>query len=528
MKHIILLLSVVLLASCSAKSTNQKEISLTKEELRDKIAGGWAGKMIGVTYGAPTEFKALGCTYEDSITWTPEKVGEAVWQDDIYVQLTFMETMDKYGMDAPADKFLEDFATAGYMLWHANVQARKNYYDGIFPPQSGHPDNNLHADDIDFQIEADYLGFMNPAMPNTAMRMADKIGHIMNYGDGVYGGIYLAALYSEAFVNDDIEKVVEKALLSLPQESNYYKIVRDVTILHRQYPNDWRKAWKELQDKWGTTQICEGGTLFNIDAKLNGAFIVMGLLYGEGDFNKTMEISTRCGQDSDCNPSSAVAVLGVMKGFKALPEDYRKAVEAVGDSLFINTTYSFNRVVDATLAYAEKSIVSNGGKSMDDKLVIRRQQPEPAVMEDAFPKLVFSERIPVSDSRWKADGVWKTSGKEKIKKETVSKGSRLTLTFTGNAVSLSGDWVKTGGKANIYVDGQQTKTIDTYFNYANQEHRNISIFHILNLSDGEHTVCIEATGEKNEDAEGCGISVYEAVVYKQMNKNNEDYKFSFQ
>jgi hypothetical protein len=37
--------------------------------------------------------------------------------------------------------------------------------------------------------------------------------------------------------------------------------------------------------------------------------IVMGLLYGEGDMDKTIIISMRCGQDSDCNPSNAAGVL---------------------------------------------------------------------------------------------------------------------------------------------------------------------------------------------------------------------------
>lgn len=87
--------------------------------------------MIGVTYGAPTEFKAQGKTFEDSIKWKPADIEGAKWQDDIYVQVTLMETMDKYGMDAPAKKYQELFAKAGYMLWHANVQARKNYFDSI-------------------------------------------------------------------------------------------------------------------------------------------------------------------------------------------------------------------------------------------------------------------------------------------------------------------------------------------------------------------------------------------------------------
>ena len=61
------------------------------------------------------------------------------------------------------------------------------------------------------------------------------------------------------------------------------RIIRDVIILHNQYPADWRAAWKELEAKWGDVDICGAGNPFNIDAKLNGAYIVMGLLYGEGD-----------------------------------------------------------------------------------------------------------------------------------------------------------------------------------------------------------------------------------------------------
>ena len=291
----LMLIVVLAITSCDKKQSADTR-TISNEMLKDKIAGGWAGKMIGVTYGAPTEFHAQGKTFEDSIKWAPADVKGSIWQDDMYVQLTFLMTMDKYGIDAPAKKYQELFAKAGYQLWHANVQARKNYYDSIFPPQSGHPDFNLHADDIDFQIEADYLGFMCPGMTQTASKIADKIGHIMNYGDGVYGGVFVAALYAEAYFENDIPKIINKALLSIPAESAYSKIVKDVILLHHQYPANWRTAWAELEAKWGKVQICASGTSFNIDAKLNGAFIVMGLLYGEGDPAKTMEIATRCGQ----------------------------------------------------------------------------------------------------------------------------------------------------------------------------------------------------------------------------------------
>jgi hypothetical protein len=107
---------------CKAKQKDYQTIGA--DVLKDKIAGGWAGKMIGVTYGAPTEFHAQGKTFDDSIQWTPKDIIGSMWQDDIYVQLTFMMTMDKYGIDAPAEKFQEMFANAGYMLWHANMHQR--------------------------------------------------------------------------------------------------------------------------------------------------------------------------------------------------------------------------------------------------------------------------------------------------------------------------------------------------------------------------------------------------------------------
>ena len=520
------------ITSCSKKESVDTR-TISNEILRDKIAGGWAGKMIGVSYGAPTEFKAQGKTFEDSIKWVPNDVKGSIWQDDIYVQLTFLMTMDQYGMDAPAKKYQELFAKAGYQLWHANVQARKNYYDSIFPPQSGHPDYNLHADDIDFQIEADYIGFMCPGMPQAANKIGDKIGHIMNYGDGVYGGLFVAGLYAEAYFENDIPKIIDKALLSIPAESDYSKIVKDVIQLHGQYPADWRAAWAELEAKWGKVQICASGTPFNIDAKLNGAYIVMGLLYGEGDPVKTMEVSTRCGQDSDCNPSNAMAVLGVINGFSGLPVEYQEAVKAIGDTLFINTDYSFNKAVDKTLEYAQKLAVDNGGESTGKELKIKVQQPQAFALEVAFPKLVFDKRVKVfATNGWEMKGNWANYSyiegwsKKEMKdqaKFSGTAGDEISFTFEGTGVSIEGNWLKDGGKADVFVDGELKRTIDCYFNFASQEHNNMNLYHITNLHEAKHTIRLVVKGEKRPESAGTNVYITEAVVFKTADKINETY-----
>lgn len=335
------------------------------------------------------------------------------------------------------------------------MQARKNYYDSIFPPQSGSPEFSMHADDIDFQIESDYLGFMCPGMPQTATRMADKIGHIMNYGDGVYGGVFVAALYCEAFFESDISKLVDKAMQSIPEKSEYRAIIQDVITYHNQNPTDWKAGWNALEAKWGKTDICGAGQDFNIDAKLNGAYIVMGLLYGDGDPAKTLEVTTRCGQDLDCNPSNAMAVLGVINGFSGLPKEMQDGVTAVGDSVFVNTTYNFNTAVSSTYKYALELIQKEGGKVTEKEISIKIQQPQPLPLEVSYPNTAFKNMITVFDSKeWKFTGDWKTheitTGQEKIEKQSMvsgKAGDSAELNFTGTGISIEGNWYKDGGKA---------------------------------------------------------------------------------
>src|SRR4029079_4707630 len=123
----------------------------------------------------------------------------------------------------------------------------------------------------------------------------------------------------------DPGKVVAAGLASVPAKSTYGLLIADVLKWSAQHPDNWQEVWQLIEKKWDKNEPCPEGALkpFNIDAKLNGAYIAIGLLYGESDFRKTMSIATRCGQDSDCNPSSAVGILGVIKGYRAIPEDLK-------------------------------------------------------------------------------------------------------------------------------------------------------------------------------------------------------------
>ena len=177
---------------------------------------------------------------------------------------------------------------------------------------SGSPALNIHADDIDFQIEADFIGIMCPGLPQMSNRFCERVGRVMNYGDGLYGGMFVCGMYAAAYFENEPRRVVEAGLGCIPAQSPYAQIIRDVLDWSAEEPKDWRKVWTKVEEKWNKNDPCPDGVsrAFNIDAKLNGAYIAIGLLYGERDWQRTMEIATRCGQDSDCNPSSATRCTG--------------------------------------------------------------------------------------------------------------------------------------------------------------------------------------------------------------------------
>jgi len=377
--------------------TPSDTLKLTKTALLDKIKGGWAGQTLGVCFGAPTEFRWCGVPIPDSIMLhlNADLVKKYFNNDDIYMDLTFVSIIARLGIDAPVDSFAMAFAQAGYNLWHANQSARYNILHGLTPPASGHWHNNPHADDIDYQIESDFAGLMSPAMPNAASAISDRIGHIMNYGDGWYGGVFVGAMYALAFTTDDIPYIVEQALSTIPPQSKFYKCIDSVIENWKKFPDDWKKAWQACQNGFSEEHGCPDGVFlpFNIDASINAAYIVLGLLYGEGDFQRTLEIATRAGQDSDCNPSSAGGILGVIKGYSNLPTEHLHPIE---DTKLSYTDYSLNEVYQISYSHALQNIERNGGKILKNEVVIIKQSPDTVRFEQSFEGLAPAKRMDVN------------------------------------------------------------------------------------------------------------------------------------
>jgi hypothetical protein len=304
-----------------------------------------------------------------------------------------LKTLKNHGSKATYKQAGVDFRDSKYRLWHANMAARTNLRAGIMPPQSGHPRYNPHADDIDFQIEADVFGLIAPGQFRAAARMCDVFGSIMNYGDGLYGGRFVAGMYCQAYLEKEatpaaVRRCLDAGLAMIPAKSTYAQIVRDVIDSHHRYPDDWLKTWHTIQDKWGEIDTCPDGYKrpFNIDAKLNGAYIALGLLYGNADFEKTCEITTRCGQDADCNPSNAAGVLGTLLGYSRIPKMFTEGIPTLTGQKFEYTDYDYPQLLAACEKVTRKLIRENGGKitttAAGERIEFPVQKPEaPAKLE---------------------------------------------------------------------------------------------------------------------------------------------------
>lgn len=507
---LVLIYGTLMLIAFAQASWADEARHLSRKALHDKIKGAWAAQMIGVSYGAPTEFSKLGETVEGPIKG--DDLSNSIDQDDLYVEMTFAYVMDTVGLDAKCADYGEAFKNSKYPLWHANAGARRNLNRGIAAPLSGTPQYNMHSDDIDFQIEADFIGIMCPGLPRESNKYCDRVGRVMNYGDGLYGGMFIDGMYAAAYFEDDPRKVVEGGLACIPPESPYAKVIEDVLAWSKDEP-DWRKVWRKLEGKWDKDDVCPDGVNqpFNIDAKLNGAYVAMGVLYGKRDWQQTMEIATRCGQDSDCNPSSALGVLGAMRGFDQLPDKDKAAIAKFANTKFSHTHYSFNDIVKSTEVRALKVIEQAGGKVTDKEVVIPVQSPQAPKLELAnfgVPKKLY----PVKDSAWQWKGKWSSAGDNQGAKQSTAAGSEATLKFTGTGLALAGELSQHGGRADVTIDGKKSELVaDAYIVPDTNDN---DLWRIQGLSPGEHTLRLVVRGDADSRSSGKTIMLTHAIAYE--------------
>lgn len=295
------------------------KMKLNRAEIQDKILGCWIGKNIGGTIGGPFEGR------EDilDVKGFSSPKGEPLPNDDLDLQLVWLRAMEYVGPKALDANVLAEY-WLGYIAPDFNEYGtgKTNLRMGLLPPLSGEVNNELWHHSNGAWIRSEVWACMAPGIPNIAVKYAIADGSIDHgLAEGTRAEIFTAALESLAFFETDIRTVIEKALKYIPEES---RVARSVRIVLNGYDNG--EDWKDVRN--AVVEDCSDLGWFM--APENIAFTVLGLVYGEGDFKKSMLYAVNCGDDTDCTAGTCGSILGIMFGAKNIPEDWK---EYIGDDI---------------------------------------------------------------------------------------------------------------------------------------------------------------------------------------------------
>ena len=200
-------------------------------------------------------------------------------------------------------------------------------------------------------------------------------------------------MYAAAYFETDHVKTVETALKAIPAQSRYAQMARDVLACYKGRPGckwgmSWHEAWKKMVDKYGKPDSPHFGKSETVvmAANLNGAMILIGYLWGEGDIEKTMKIASACGFDSDCNPSNALGILGCQLGAGAFDKKFTKDFDY--SRRFNYSGYTWHGLLAACEKLTRDMLTAEGGKVVRDGtgeyFLIPVKAPTPSAYEDSL------------------------------------------------------------------------------------------------------------------------------------------------
>jgi hypothetical protein len=213
---------------------------------------------------------------------------------------------------------------------------------GIPAPRSGSIELNgrVVAEQIGAQIFIDGWAMVCPGDPERAAALADRAASVSHDGEARGAARLLAAMEAQAFVEPDLERLIETGLRFVPPDSLIARMIADLRAWHRT-DGDWRKTRERIEAVWGYATY--GGNCHVIP---NHALIHLALLYGGGDLMESLMIVNTCGWDTDCNSGNVGCLLGIRGGLAAFEGAYDWR-GPVGDRLFLPTADGARCVTDA-------------------------------------------------------------------------------------------------------------------------------------------------------------------------------------
>lgn len=295
-------------------------MQLNFDTYKDKVRACWVGKNIGGTIGAPYE------NVRDllDIRGFSTPPGVVLPNDDLDLQLVWLFAMERLGINAlDASTFGELWLSYITPYWNEYGIGKANLRRGLIPPLSGDYENNWRHSNGAW-IRTEIFACTMPGLPDMAAKYSiedAKVDH--GVGEGTFAAAFVAAMQSAAFVVSDLRRCIDIGLAAIPVNC---RTATSVRYAMDSYDNG--KPWQETRNAILKMNCDIGNGWF--EAPSNVAYAVIGLLYGEGDFKKSMLTAVNCADDADCTAATVGATLGILGGMEAIPQDW---MQYIGDEI---------------------------------------------------------------------------------------------------------------------------------------------------------------------------------------------------
>ncbi len=287
------------------------EVDINSEKFKDKIKAAWMSQLIGAAMGTMVEGYTSKNLYEafgDVKSYIREP---NTYNDDITFEIAFLDAFGNKGYAVDSKDIALSWIGLIPVGWSAEELALRNIRAGMMPPDSAKW-NNPFNEWIGAQMRGAICGMVAPGNPGLAAELAWRDGEVSHINNGILGEIFNAVMISLSFVRDNVKDIVKEAISMIPADSEYYSVVKfayDSSL----YYSDWHEALAECEKKY---------IKYNwIHSYPNACCEVIALMYGDGDYEKTLNIITMCGIDADCNAGMIMPVLGIQKGMRIIPKE---------------------------------------------------------------------------------------------------------------------------------------------------------------------------------------------------------------
>ncbi len=306
---------------------NITQIKLNRSNFRDTVNACWLGKNIGGTFGAPYECSKTTWDIKDFAT----APGKPAPNDDLDLQLVWLHAVESRGPLAVSASMLGEY-WLGIIPpnWNEYGVGKGNMKRGLIPPISGDYENTWKNSNGAW-IRTEIWACLAPGCPDVACKYAmedAKVDH--GAGEGTVAAAFVAAMQSAAFVVKDVRMCIELALCAIPSDTRMADSVRFIMEC-RDNGMDYLDARNAVQQR--NADIGDGW----FEAPSNVAYAIIGLLWGDGDFKKSVICACNCGDDTDCTCATVGATMGILNGMAGIPEDWKVYI---GDEI---VTVSINK-----------------------------------------------------------------------------------------------------------------------------------------------------------------------------------------